>query len=465
MRRLAISRQALAYLLVFVIAVVLTIGVVALLMNIAERQREADQYPLRVVDIPAGEIDPEIWGQNFPLHYDRFMMTRLDYGETPYGGSVPYDKLERYPVMVRLWAGYAFSVDHNMARGHYYAQIDQRETERVQVVDQPGACINCHAAEAPLLIADLGWEEFNNTPYNDLRDDLHFGSSCNDCHDPETMALRVTRPALLNGLEQLGIDINEATRQEMRSYICAQCHVEYYFLGENRVLTFPWSQGLSVDDVEAHFDSYEFVDWTHAETGAPMIKIQHPEFEMWSTGLHARSGVSCADCHMPYIREGGMKISDHWIRSPLVNLNNACQTCHNISEEDLYDRVLTIQNTTRELLGKSEAALVDAIDAIVAAREAGADDDDLEDALMLHRASQLRWDWVSSENSMGFHSPQEAARILADSIDQARRAELIAWQVSSRLNGEALPNGLDDLDAPDDADEEEAEQDENDDEE
>jgi nitrite reductase (cytochrome c-552) len=452
------TRQTLAYVIVFVIAVLLTVGVAALLVNITQRQAEAAQFPLRIVEIPEGEIDPAVWGQNFPFHYDRFMMTQINYGETPYGGSEPYDKLERYPAMVRLWAGYAFSIDHNEERGHYYAQIDQRETERVQVVNQPGACINCHAAETPLLIAELGWETFNRTPYNELRDRLHLGTSCNDCHDPVSMDLRISRPALLNALEVRGIDINEASRQEMRSYVCAQCHVEYYFLGEDRTLTFPWSQGLTIDDIEAHFDQYDFVDWTHAETGAPMIKIQHPEFELWSTGIHARSGVACADCHMPYIRQGSVKVSDHWIRSPLANLNNACQTCHNLPEEELYNRVLTIQNRTAGLLRSSERALLDAIDAIVAAREAGADDDDLQAALLLHRASQLRWDFISSENSTGFHSPQESARVLADSIDQARQAELIAWQVMTRIQSENVaieeaPAEDDTAEADNDADE------------
>lgn len=430
-----VRRPIFVYSAFFVLALLLTIGIAALLINIRERQEEARQFPLLLQPIPENEIDPAVWGVNFPNHYDRFMMTRIDYGETPYGGSTPYDKLERYPAMVRLWAGMPFSIDHNMARGHYYAQIDQRETERVQVASQPGACINCHAAEAPLLIAEMGWAEFNRTPYDELRDQLHLGTSCADCHDPETMALRITRPALIEGLEMLGIDIEQATRQEMRTYVCAQCHVEYYFLGDDKLLTFPWSQGLTVDDIEAHFDQYGFADWTHGETGAPMIKIQHPEFELFSTSVHAQAGVACADCHMPYIRQGGVKISDHWIRSPLVNLNNACQTCHNIPEEDLYDRVLTAQTRTSNLLRTTEDALLEAIDAIVAAREAGATDEDLEDALYLHRSSQLRWDFISSENSMGFHSPQEAARVLADSIDRAHRARIEAIQVLNRING------------------------------
>lgn len=426
-----LTREKWLYVVVFILAAALTVVVAALLLNINQRKQEAVQFPLKVVEIASGELDPAVWGLNFPNQYDSFKRTQENYGETTYGGSEPYSKLERYPAMIRLWAGYAFSKDHNEERGHYYAQIDQENTQRVQIVNQPGACINCHAAEAPGLIAEMGWENFNHTPYNDLKDQLHFGSSCADCHDPVTMDLVITRPAFRNAMEQRGIDLSQATRQEMRSYVCAQCHVEYYFLGDNKVLTFPWSQGLTVDNIEAHYDSYGFTDWTHAETGAPMIKIQHPEFEMWSTGLHARSGVSCADCHMPYVREGSVKVSDHWLRSPLVNVSQACQTCHNRPEEELTERILTIQNTTASLLRQSEEAILAAIDAIVAAREAGVTDAELEEALLLHRGASLRWDFVSSENSTGFHSPQESARILAESINLARQAELAAYKLQA----------------------------------
>lgn len=429
------KKYAVLYGLVLIAAIAVTFGVTTLLMNINERQREADEYPLRVVDIAENEIDPAVWGQNFPIHYDRFMMTQTDYGRTAYGGSEVYSKLEAYPAMVRIWAGYAFSKDHNEERGHYYAQIDQANTQRVQLVNQPGACINCHAAETPQRIAEMGWENFNRTPFNDQVGDLHFGSSCSDCHDPATMDLRITRPALVTGLAARGIDVSQATRQEMRTYVCAQCHVEYYFLGEDKVLTFPWSQGYTIDDIESHYDTYGFRDWVHAETGADMIKIQHPEYELSTTGLHARSGVSCADCHMPFMREGGIKISDHWVRSPLVNLNNACQTCHNIPEEDLRARVLTIQTTTAGLLRDTEEALIAAIDAIVAAMEAGATDEQLVEARQLHRSASLRWDFISSENSTGFHSPQEAARVLANAIDYARQAQFSATQVLNSLQG------------------------------
>ncbi len=435
------TRQLLIYAVIFIGAVVLTAGVAALLVNINERQSEARQSPLKIIEIPEDEIDASIWGQNFPVQYEMFRRTEENYGATPYGGSEPYSKLERVPAMVRLWAGYAFSKDHNEERGHYYALIDQLNTQRIVIKEQPGACANCHAGEAPVLIKSMGWEAFNSTPYNELKENLHTGSTCNDCHDPQTMELRLTRPGFINAMEKRGIDLSKATRQEMRTYVCAQCHVEYYFAGENSILTFPWEKGLTIDNIQEYYDSYEFKDWTHAESGAPMLKMQHPEFELYSTGIHARSGVACADCHMPYTRVGSVKVSDHWLRSPLKNLSAACQTCHNVSEEELYNRVVDIQHKTAELLHASEAALLDAIDAIVAAKEAGATDEQLAEARQLHRIAQMRWDFISSENSTGFHSPQEAARVLADCRDLARQAQLAAVLITTQQSVSLTASG------------------------
>ncbi|MCS7061031.1 MAG: ammonia-forming cytochrome c nitrite reductase subunit c552 [Anaerolineae bacterium] len=420
----------------FILGAVVMAGIGALLVNIEKRKMEAALSPAQIAPIPEDTIDPAVWGRNFPRQYDAFMKTKDDTLSTPYGGSVPYSKLERNPEKKRIWAGNPFSKDYNEERGHYYGLIDQKQTKRMSD-KQPGACANCHAAEAPVLIKQMGWEAFNKGPYYVISDSLHLGTSCNDCHDAQTMELRISRPAFLNAMQARGIDVSQATRQEMRSYVCAQCHVEYYFLGDNKILTFPWEKGLNVDQINEYYDEYGFRDWVHAETGAPMIKIQHPEFELYSTGLHAASGVACADCHMPYVREGSVKVSDHWLRSPLTNLNNACQTCHKQSEADLRDRVLTIQNRTAGLLHSAEAALIDAIDAIKAAQEAGATDAELEAARQLHRKASLRWDFVASENSTGFHSPQEAARILADAINYARQAQLEAERLSRQIRSGA----------------------------
>jgi nitrite reductase (cytochrome c-552) len=303
------------------------------------------------------------------------------------------------------------------------------------VVKQPGACANCHSGDAPNLIKSMGWEAFNKGPYEAITDTLHSAITCNDCHDPDTMALRITRPAFQQAMEKRGIDVTKATRQEMRSYVCGQCHVEYYFLGDNKLLTFPWEKGLNIDNINEYYDEYGFKDWTHKETGAPMLKMQHPEFELYSTSIHNQSGVACADCHMPYIREGALKVSDHWVRSPLTNVANACQPCHKMDEDKLTERIVTIQTRTAKQLRETETAIIAAIDAINAAKAAGAKDEDLKEAWDFQRKANMRWDFISSENSTGFHSPQEAARVLGDALNFARMGQLSAERLTAKLTG------------------------------
>lgn len=377
----------------------------------------------RAVSRVAGEISPEPWAAVFPVQYASFKKTELDYGKTPFGGSTPYDKLEANPFRRRAWAGNPFELEYNAARGHHWAQIDQQQSRRSLERDQPAGCIHCHAAEAPGLVAEHGWEDFHKLRFNDLREHLHHGTSCLDCHAPVTMELRISRPAFSQALERRGVDLNAITRQEMRSFVCAQCHSEYYLRDPLQDLVLPWDKGLRVEEIERYYDDLGFSDWTHRETGAPLIKVQHPEFEFYSTSEHYASGVSCVDCHMPRDRSTGGLITDHWIRSPLVNLQNACLNCHDSTPERLLERTIGIQQRTTELLGTAEVALGDLMDAIVAAQQAGAGDEILEKARRAHRAAQIRWDFIDAENSTGFHSPTEAVRILTRSVNIARQAE------------------------------------------
>jgi len=415
------------------VTAVATALVAWLLVTIVERKQEGRQYPLRLTEIAVDEPDPAKWAESFPRQADGLRMTKQNLGRTKYGGSENYQKLDANPNLKRLWAGYPFSIDYREERGHGWAFVDVTETKRLG--DQkPGTCFTCKSARNPSLLREMGVAEFYKTPMRDLvtrirSEGKELAIGCADCHDGKTMALRISRPAFVEAMKARGIDVTQATRQEMRSYVCGQCHVEYYFAGEGKYLTFPWANGLKLDEIEKYFDDMEFKDWVHAETKAPMLKVQHPEFELWSTGIHARSNVACADCHMPYTREGGVKISDHWVRSPLFNISQACQQCHRWSDKELRERVITIQDRTAYLLRKSEAAILDAIDAIKQAMAAGATDEQLKQARRLHRRAQLRWDFVASENSMGFHSPQEAARWLGESIDFARQAQIAALRL------------------------------------
>jgi nitrite reductase (cytochrome c-552) len=248
------------------------------------------------------------------------------------------------------------------------------------------------------------------------------------------MALRITRPGFIEGIATLkasqGIknyDVNrDATRQEMRSYVCAQCHVEYYFKGAEKRLVYPWHNGLKAEQMLAYYDEVKHRDWTHADTGAPALKVQHPEFELWSQGIHARSGVACADCHMPFKRVGATKISDHHVRSPLLNISHACQTCHKWPESELKARVEMIQDRTYQLRNQAMDALMDLIADIKHARASGlaTNHPALLKAQDFQRKSQWFLDFVEAENSMGFHAPQEAARLLAESINFSRKGQI-----------------------------------------
>src|SRR5262249_24973351 len=208
--------------------------------------------------------------------------------------------------------------------------------------------------------------------------------------------------------------------------------------GPKVTLFFPWNNGLKVEQIEDWYDNFKFTDghrffdWKHAETGAEVLKAQHPEFEMWSEGIHARSGVACGDCHMPYKREGAVKVSDHWVRSPMLNVSRACQVCHQYPEEEIQARVDAIQNRTNALMQRSGNVLVEMLDTIKAAKAAGATEQELAPALELQRKAQWRLDFVAAEKSMGFHAPAETARILAESIDYSRQAQLLAQSLPTK---------------------------------
>jgi nitrite reductase (cytochrome c-552) len=430
----------------------LTVLLVALLTNIFERKQEARQPFVRLVEVTDDTADPKVWSQNWPLQYDSYLKTSMPtatrYGGRGLGasdGGPAEQKLDKEPWLRRIFAGYAFALDYRDRRGHFYGLFDQEQTRRVAERKQPGACLQCHASIVSLYRfagqgdAMKGFERVSGLPYaeaRNMKDDkgqllVQHPVACVDCHEPKTMALRVTRPAFLVGIKALrarqGIadfDPNrDATRQEMRSFVCGQCHVEYYFKGEGKTVTYPWANGVRAEEIEAYFDKEGFTDWVHAETGARLLKAQHPEFEVWQQGIHARAGVACADCHMPYERVGALKVSDHWVRSPLLNITRACQTCHAVAEKELEGRVLTIQDRHHALLQRAATATTDMLDAIVAARKAGATEGDLKAAHALHRKAQWRLDFVAAENSMGFHAPQELARILGEAIDFARQGQ------------------------------------------
>ncbi len=457
---------------IIVVVAIVAAFVIALLVNIFERKVEAKDRYVRVVEVTEDTTDPAIWGRNWPKQYDSYKRTALS-TRTRFGGhggseALPAEKIKRDPWLKRMFLGYAFSIDYRDRRGHAYMLTDQEETKRHNV-PQSGSCMHCHASIMPVYreLGDgdplVGMNKTHAMSYQELNKMVHdmghgHSVSCVDCHDPDSMQLRVTRPAFIVGLQKLAesnapvpaipsieiwrqgsrktpYDPNvDGTRNEMRSFACGQCHVEYY-CSSGMPLTYPWSHGLTMDGAEKEWNETiingeRFYDYKHTESGAEILKAQHPEFELWSQGIHARSGVSCSDCHMPYMRDGASKVSDHWVRSPLLNVNRACQICHHDSEKEILARVDSIQQKNHDLLQRGGVALMDLLDAVQLAKDSGATAEQLKPALEFQRKAQWRLDYIASENSMGFHAPQEAARILAEATDYARQGQVEALKLS-----------------------------------
>ena len=416
------------------IVLILAAGLIATLIIIGN-QNVATRGIEPLIEIAAMEPDSSQWGINYPNQYATLLKTETNNTRTNFGGSEPFSKLEADPRLVTLFAGYGFSKDYNEERGHMNSLTDVRETLRVNE-KTPGTCYSCKSANNPGLWDQMGMEQFDRTLFMELGNHIDEPIGCANCHEANTMRLIVTNPALEEALVAQGLDWTTFTRQEMRTVVCANCHVEYYFLGDSKYLTFPWKNGTNIDQIAAYYaevyDDGSFLqDWEHPQSGAPMIKMQHPEFEFFTqNSTHYNAGVSCADCHMPYTRDGAAKFSTHDVKSPLLNAEVACGACHT-DVGYVTTRVKIIQDQVANTMGATQDAIVAAIDAIEAAAAiSNVDAGPLTEARMLHRESQIYWDFIAAENSMGFHNPEEALRILAHATDLARQAQLKAVEAA-----------------------------------
>lgn len=431
--------------------IVFVLGILA--SSIMERRAEAVFAYAKQVDHDQFEPRSEVWGKNFPRQYQSYMKTQKSDYESKYNGSAMIDMLEVDPRLVVLWAGYGFAKDYNQGRGHYYAISDLHNSLRTGApIDgksspMPNTCWTCKSPDVPRLMNELGSAaEFYKGKWDTKGHEVVNAIGCADCHDSETMNLRISRPALIEAFERMGKDINQASHQEMRSLVCAQCHVEYYFKkdipGKEGVpyLTFPWDNGLSAEAMEEYYDNANFKDWTHALSRAPMLKAQHPGWEVYLTGTHASRGVSCADCHMPYISEGGQKYTNHHITSPLENMANSCQVCHRQETGRLMQDVLTRQDAIIENRDKLEELIVHAHVEAKFAWDIGATEKQMEDILMDIRHAQWRWDYAAASHGGSFHAPVETARVIGTGITIAQEARLkLARLLADLGHNEPIP--------------------------
>ena len=420
----------------FAVTVVVVFGLGLLASNIMNRKNEARFAYTPKVSIAENEPRNEVWGENFPKQYQSFLQTSDTSSATYQGGSAMRDMLEEDPHLVILFAGYGFSKDYNQGRGHYYAVEDIYNTLRTGGPKGPGdgpmpaTCWTCKSPDVPRLMNEVGIDEFYSGKWADKGPEVVNPIGCADCHDPQSMKLRISRPALVEAFEAMGKDINKATHQEMRSLVCAQCHVEYYFNknlpGKEGIpyLVFPWKNGFSVEDMERYYDDLQFADWTHPLSKTPMLKAQHPGYEVYNTGVHADRGVSCSDCHMPYKSEGGQKFTDHHIQSPLNNVANSCQVCHRQDQDKLMENVYSRQRKSTENRLKLEDLLVKAHIEAKKAWELGATEAQMSGALQDIRHAQWRWDYAAASHGASFHSPVEIGRVIGGGLTVVQEARV-----------------------------------------
>ena len=432
------------------IVVVFFLGLLA--SSILERRTEA--IFAYTPQVKYGQYEPrnEIWGENFPREYQSYLQTSDTSFRTKYNGPAMIDMLGEDPRLVVLWAGYGFSKDYNQARGHYYAVKDIWNTLRTggPVADRkspmPNTCWTCKSPDVPRLMNEIGAAKFYEGSWETKGHEIINPIGCADCHDARTMNLHITRPALIEAFERIGKDVTTASHQEMRSLVCAQCHVEYYFNknipGAEGIpyLTLPWDKGMSAEEMEEYYDAMNFSDWTHAMSRAPMLKAQHPGYEIYLSGTHASRGVSCADCHMPYISEGGQKFTSHHVVSPLQNVSNSCQVCHRQETERLVRDVYERQDKIIENRNKLEELLVRAHVEAKKAWELGATEKKMQDILMDIRHAQWRWDYAAASHGASFHSSVETGRVISTGITLAEEARLkLARLLADLGHNEEIP--------------------------
>lgn len=465
-------------------------GVGVLLFAAASRSEiKPPVTPKYNTGLAANETRNSAFGKEFPLHYDSYRLNDQSDEKTMtrFKGSIPFRKNDNVnplpkgfkqaaqPYLKNLWLGYPFSFEYNEARGHTHGIRDILEIDRINNYSDnaglPATCWNCKTPKIPEWVAEYGDDKFWSMNFHDFRttDKISMGDQtigCANCHDPKTMELVITSIPLKEALAEQGIDWTKATRNEMRGYVCGQCHVEYYFMekdhGPNKKPKFPWANGKNPDDMyeyymdkgpknaQGGFDS--FADWTHPVSKTRMLKAQHPEFETWGDGPHGAAGVSCADCHMPYKRvDGKKKISSHLWTSPLRNdemIRDTCGNCHaDKTPAYLRGRVEATQKKTYDQLMVAQDMSVKAHEAVRQAAEWTGEKAPNYDQLMAEarewvRKGQFFWDYVSAENSVGFHNPMKAMDTLAKSQQYSQNAVNAAMAATNYGIGKTLEGDI-----------------------
>jgi nitrite reductase (cytochrome c-552) len=367
--------------------------------------------------IAAAELNPAEWGKYYPKQYQSYLLNQNN-TEKP-------SHLEAKPYMKTIYAGTGFAAEYNEPRGHVFTLEDIRAIDD-QRKKTGAACNTCKSAQIPSLINTYG-DQYYLMSFDEINSRLEYPIACADCHDPQTMQLRITRPALIEAFARQGKDITKATQQEMRSLVCAQCHVTYYFEKDTKHIVFPWDKGVKADQILDYYDEENFVEWNHPDAGSALVKARHAEYETFMGSTHQTAGLACADCHMPYTKVGNAKISSHKWMSPLNNIEESCTTCHRQDTTWLKSRVQDTQDKTKEMQTLAGNTIVTAIGELKKARETeGANAELLSQAQEAHRKGQWYLDYVMVTNGYGFHNPTDTLSNLGKAIRYGNEAIQLA---------------------------------------
>lgn len=375
--------------------------------------------------IAANETDAEVWGKYYPLHFQTYLKNFKNTDKTSHFETKPYMQI--------IYAGLGYSKEFNEPRGHVYTLDDIRSVNPARY-KTGAACNTCKSSQIPGLIEKYG-DAFYSMSFEEINSQLTEPISCLNCHDPKTMELKITQPELIQAFKRQGKDITKATQQEMRSLVCAQCHVSYYFQPETKIVTFPWDKGLKADEMLSYFDEKGFSEWTHPDAGTGLVKTRHAEYETFMGSTHQSAGLACADCHMPYVKIGNTKVSSHNWTSPLQTIDQSCTVCHREGSEWLNGRVKDTQSKTKEIQDIAGEAVVQAINELKISRETpGVNTEILAKAQEMHRKGQWYLDYVMTTNGYGFHNPTESLNNLGKAIDYARQATQLAKDARVQIN-------------------------------
>ncbi|MDR2151905.1 MAG: ammonia-forming cytochrome c nitrite reductase subunit c552, partial [Helicobacteraceae bacterium] len=426
-------------LLTISLAAIVALGLLSSDINAKEDERKQINVgrPINIAD-PAQTSQ---WQRYFPRQFDAWKATKQS--------DKVLDMVKKWPALAIVWAGYPFSKDYNAPRGHYYSVADNINTLRVGApIDKidsplPTACWTCKSPDVVRLMETKGDLEFYSGNWNKWGDEIVNAIGCYDCHKADTRELKVARSYVDNGLLAAGMPaFKDSTHQNKRDLVCAQCHSEYYFRptpnGETtaRVVTLPWKNGLGAEEQMSYYndgknfpDGKPFKDFENKLSKAPIVKAQHPDYELHLTGIHGKKGVSCADCHMPYKQEGAAKYSDHQIQSPLETMDRSCMTCHRESEAKLKAVLYEKYERKETLFGMAVNNLAAAHLEAQKAWESGASEAEMAKALGLIREGQWRWDYAAASHGGFFHAPDETLYIFAKANDYALQARVALREI------------------------------------